>query len=322
MSFGSAEIIRCPAAIQVEALEVLSWRLPEPQRSWMVARLRGEAEDGSLDLSGLWVARRRERVVGALLAQVLAGRTAAIWPPEVSVERLGRIWGKTNLRNQVAADLVRHALAAFAESGVRVAQALIERNGKAQQASDLRRGGMPRVTDLLYLARASAGSSETILRPGVPPLVWSTYAAETDKLFRRMLDATYEGSMDMPELEGARSLDDVLASHSESGHFQPELWQIGQVPGEAEATAVLLMINRPDRNALEIAYLGLTPSARGRGLGRAAVAFALQLAHRRCGRVELAVDERNLPARRLYSATGFQPFDRRAVHLVTFDNRT
>ena len=54
-----------------------------------------------LDLSGLWIARRRGRVVGAMLTQALAGRAAAVWPPEV----VG-----TWTRPALAAALVREAL--------------------------------------------------------------------------------------------------------------------------------------------------------------------------------------------------------------------
>ena len=271
---------RCPPGDQVRALEVLSWRQSEPRRSWTVARLRAEADAGSLDLSGLWIARRGAHIVGALLAQVLAGRTAALWPPEVSPDHLGYLWASTQLRNQVAKDLVRHALGGLEGTGVRVAQALIESRGTAQQAADLRRGGMPRVTHLVYLWRAVDKKRPLELGPGVPPLVWSTFSPEMEDRFRQILDGTYLGSLDMPELEGVRTLDDVLASHRESGHFQPEFWQIGQLPGEPESAAVMLMLDRPDRNVLEVAYLGLTPQARGRGLGRGLVEHALELAHR------------------------------------------
>jgi GNAT superfamily N-acetyltransferase len=177
---------------------------------------------------------------------------------------------------------------------------------------------MPRVTDLLYLERGSLGGAPIELRPGLPRFQWRAFTTETDGLFRRHLDATYKGSLDMPELEGARSLDDILASHRESGHFQPEFWQIGQIPSEPDAVAVVLMLDRSDRDVLEVAYLGLTAPARGRGLGRAAVARVLELSRPHRGRIELAVDARNEPARRLYAATGFRSFDRRAVHLVTF----
>ena len=69
----------------------------------------------------------------------------------------------------------------------------------------------------------------------------------------------------------------------------------------------MLLSALPDRDAWEVAYLGLTPPARGRGLGRAALAYALDLARPHTSRLELAVDVRNHPANRLYRAAGVPP---------------
>ncbi len=133
-----------------------------------------------------------------------------------------------------------------------------------------------------------------------------------------MLRASYTSSLDMPELEGARSLDDILESHRATGRFVPDRWRLGQVPGEPHAAAILMLSEVPDRDVWEIVYLGLTPAARGRGLGRQIIAHALELARPHASRLELAVDIRNRPATRLYDATGFVVFDRRSVHLAVF----
>ena len=122
----------------------------------------------------------------------------------------------------------------------------------------------------------------------------------------------------MPELEGSRSLDDIMSGHRAGGRFVPERWRLGRLRGEPEAAAVLLLSEIPDRDAWEVAYLGLTPAARGRGLGLAALAHALDLARAHVPRLELAVDVRNTPANHLYQAAGFVAFDRRAVHLAAF----
>ncbi len=151
---------------------------------------------------------------------------------------------------------------------------------------------------------------------GLPVLDWQSFGPATEADFRDVLAATYEGSLDMPELEGVRSLDDVLASHRAGGRFEPGRWRLGRVRGEPAAAAILLMADQPDRLAWEVAYLGLTPPARGRGLGRAALAHALDLARHHRDRIELAVDARNTPAIKLYRESGFTPFERRAVHLA------
>ena len=51
-------------------------------------------------------------------------------------------------------------------------------------------------------------------------------------------------------------------SHRAAGRFVAERWRVGHVQGEPEAAAVLLLSEIPDRDAWEVAYLGLTPAAR------------------------------------------------------------
>ena len=79
----------------------------------------------------------------------------------------------------------------------------------------------------------------------------------------------------------------------------------GRIPGKPEAASVLLMAEVPGRDVWEVVYLGLTPAARGRGLGRAVLQHALELARTHVSQLELAVDCRNTPATRLYQSTGF-----------------
>jgi ribosomal protein S18 acetylase RimI-like enzyme len=136
--------------------------------------------------------------------------------------------------------------------------------------------------------------------------------------FRSVLQATYAGSLDMPELEGIRALDDIIESHRAAGRFVAERWWLGRVHGRPEFAAILLMAEVSARNAWEVIYLGLTPAARGRGLGRAVIYQALQLARSHVPWIELAVDLRNTPALRLYEAAGFVARDRRTVHLAIF----
>jgi ribosomal protein S18 acetylase RimI-like enzyme len=175
---------------------------------------------------------------------------------------------------------------------------------------------MPHVTDLVYLEADTA--RPIAVRPGLPGIDWATFGPETEADFRAVLQETYLDSLDMPELEGLRSLDDILSSHRAGGRFVAERWRVGHVRGEPEASAVLLLSETPDRDAWEVAYLGLSPAARGRGLGRAVLAHAADLARPHTPRLELAVDVRNLPAHHLYRSAGLRPFDRRAVHLASF----
>ncbi|MEO6808314.1 MAG: GNAT family N-acetyltransferase [Isosphaeraceae bacterium] len=299
----------CPMAEYGAALGVLYHRIAGELRPSLVAEALKEAEQGRVDLSGLWIARRRGRIVGALLTQRLPGHAAAVWAPEVEPS-----WG----RGDLAERLLRAALADLQERGVRIVQALVDASAPTRASTDLTRAGMPHVTDLAYLGRPTAPPLAED-RPA-PRFTWRPFGPETEAEFREIIQRTYLGSLDMPELEGARSLDDVLASHQAGGRFDPNHWQIGRLPGEPGASAIVLLSDPADRDAWEVAYLGLTPEARGRGLGRSALSHALALARNQTPRLELAVDARNHPAERLYLAAGFQPFERRNVHLKVMNS--
>lgn len=305
MSGSIADVLPCPPADRASALQVLYRRVPEPLRVQLIAGVLGDAGKGLVDLSGLWVARRRGRIVGAMLTQALAGRAAAVWAPEVALS-----WG----RAATATALVRAALDDLRTRGVRIAQALVDDSAPRQGATDLARGGLPHITDLMYLERDTA--APLAVDSAGPRFSWRDYGPATEAEFRQVLQETYAGSLDMPELEGVRALDDILASHRAGGRFNPSRWQVGHLPAEPAAAAILLLSEQPERDAWEVAYLGLTPPARGRGLGRAALAYAIDQARPFTSRLELAVDIRNTPALRLYRAAGFSRFDRRAVHLA------
>jgi GNAT superfamily N-acetyltransferase len=138
--------------------------------------------------------------------------------------------------------------------------------------------------------------------------------------FRSVLQATYAGSLDMPELEGVRTLDDIIEGHRAAGRFAAERWWLGRIHGKLDIAAILLMAEVSGRDAWEVIYLGLTPAARGRGLGRSVIQQALELARSHVRWIELAVDLRNTPALRLYEAAGFVARDRRTVHLAIFQH--
>jgi ribosomal protein S18 acetylase RimI-like enzyme len=306
MTGWTPDVAPCPPEDRRAALGVLYRRVPASVRPRLIDDALAESDRGEIDLSGLWVARRGKKVVGALLTQGLAGRAAAVWAPEVDAT-----WGRAS----TAAALVRAALGGMKARGFRLAQALLDESAPRHAAADLEAGGMPHVTDLVYLELDT--DRPPSVHPDSPTIDWRAFGPDTEDDLRAVLNATYTDSLDMPELEGLRSLDDVLTGHRAAGRFVPDRWRVGHVRGEPGAAAVLLLSEIPDRGAWEVAYLGLTPQARGRGLGRTALAHAVELARPYVSRIELAVDVRNHPAHHLYTAAGLRPFDRRAVHLTT-----
>jgi mycothiol synthase len=329
------QIMVCPAEMRGEALELLYHKVPSELRDRVIVQLLGENKRGEIDLSGMWVARKpRGRIVGVMLTQSLAGRVAAIWNPVVR-----SLWRGDDL----AAAMVRAAIADFAGRGFRLVQAVVDESPGSDAERHLVKGGLVRVTELLYLERETAvplvftdgrqrnalsklgmgtwQDSEGRSDPATS-LSWRSFNETIEGEFRSVLQATYEGSLDMPELEGTRSLDDILESHKSSGRFVPARWRLGHVHEDSTASAILLLADAPGREAWEIIYLGLTPAVRGRGLGRAIVDHALELALDRIPWLEVAVDTRNTPALHLYYSAGFIARQRRTVYLAILPDDT
>jgi ribosomal protein S18 acetylase RimI-like enzyme len=80
---------------------------------------------------------------------------------------------------------------------------------------------------------------------------------------------------------------------------------------------VLLVNAVPDEDGWDVAYVGVVPEARRRGVGTELVRKALFEA-KAAGvpYVALSVDDRNAPARELYRRLGFEPVERREVFLA------
>src|SRR5262245_54674545 len=117
MTGATPEATPCAASERGLALEILYRRVPGGLRPRLIADALVEANRGQLDLTGLWVVRRRGRIVGALLTQALAGRAAAVWAPEVDPS-----WR----RSIYAVALVRAALDDLRKRGFLIAQALLD----------------------------------------------------------------------------------------------------------------------------------------------------------------------------------------------------
>jgi GNAT superfamily N-acetyltransferase len=105
-------------------------------------------------------------------------------------------------------------------------------------------------------------------------------------------------------------MDDVMAGHKASGDFVPSLWRLLCQPGATpearpQPLGVLLLARIPQASAVELVYLGLVSSARGRKLGDLLVKQALAgVIEQGMSRLTLAVDARNAPALKLYYRNG------------------
>jgi mycothiol synthase len=192
--------------------------------------------------------------------------------------------------------------------GIVLVQAMLEpadAAGKTVYAA----AGLGQLATLTYMER----------RPPVQPppyalpadLTLAPYEAATHDLFREAIARSYQATLDCPALSEMRNVDDVIAGHKATGVFDPQLWGVllplrRNGPDSGQPLGCLLLAKIPAREALELVYLGLTPEARGQGLGRILMRRVLAIASRRNFAVAtLAVDAANGPAVRLYRRCGY-----------------
>lgn len=268
-------------------------------RSAMAGRLAAILQaqrQGRVSFDGLFVARRGERIVGAVWGTEQPGRFATMWPARIIPSESPAV---AKLLMQTAAQYI-------GDLDISLAQALIPVDGSSEQRL-LEDAGFENVTCLEYLFVQAGQARAELAKPGLTGTAYrQTEDAAAD------LIATYPGTLDCPEFDGVRPIQDVIAGYRDTGAFELSLWQ--RLEFEGQPAGVMILAPTPDYQHLEVVYLGLRPEMRNRGLGKAAVQLAMEEAKRRgIDRLLLAVDQRNEPAIRTYSACGFLGYETRRL---------
>jgi ribosomal protein S18 acetylase RimI-like enzyme len=115
-------------------------------------------------------------------------------------------------------------------------------------------------------------------------------------------------------LNGRREPRDIIAAHQAHGRHEPDFWWLIRYAGEP--AGVLIAAGIPGTTGYEIAYVGVVPQMRERGVARETMRRALaQMRVREASEVAITVDSRNQPALQLYASLGFEEFDCREVYL-------
>ncbi|MDQ3440796.1 MAG: GNAT family N-acetyltransferase [Planctomycetota bacterium] len=245
-----------------------------------------------MDLNQIRVAAQGGCLAWAVLPVVSPGRTMLLLsPPRVS----------RPLSDTVAPELIEHVVTHFAATGVHLAQVLIDPRDTSAIAL-YQTCGFENLAELIYLHRTIRGSNYPTLPGGTH---WTFYSPQAHGAFARAIGASYAGSLDCPALNGRRGMEDVIAGHKAAGEFDPRLWHLLCAEGHDDPLGVLLLARSARSDAMELVYLGITPAARGQGLGELMMRQALAVAASSgCGLLSLAVDARNAPALKLYYRSG------------------
>ncbi len=284
------------------AFRLIFQYLPVSERENRCASALSLLQRGELDPQGLFILRGAAGLCGALLCMPVPGRSALLWPPGTIEDR----------RTDTEDALLRHACDWLRQRGVKLTQTLLAPE-ETYLADPLLRNGFTAVTRLWYMRHQLNLPVDCLNTPS--RLNYQTFA--DDALFRQTLQRTYEGTLDCPEVNGVRGIDEVIEGHRAQGAFDPQRWWL--VREEEHPVGVLMMTEIPESGDWEVAYMGVAPEARRRGFGREILLHGLCEARAAdVSAVTLSVDVRNQPAWNLYRALGFEPYDQRIVYLAIF----
>jgi ribosomal protein S18 acetylase RimI-like enzyme len=115
----------------------------------------------------------------------------------------------------------------------------------------------------------------------------------------------YRESLDVPEIEGVRSIEQTLEGYAVNQPSNTDAWFAISIN---QSLAGCLILSIPSRRQAEITYLGLHPQFRSKGYGFEIMRFALQwMSEQNIEIASLSVDCRNTPAIQLYQRFDFNP---------------
>ncbi len=283
------------------AAAILVAHLPAP----FAATRRREIEAGTP--RDVFLASRGGKAIGAAAALRMPGQLSLVWPPRIAAEADSPAAPlDTATRHKLASDLIAAVVETQQREGVVLAQAMLAADDDAQPFVN---AGFSHLAQLIYLQASREAFPER------PPerLTFEPLNAEDEERFRNVLTATYEATLDCPQVHQVLSVDATLDSYRGQSGYDPNLWFIARYDGQDVGCLILAAHSQ---ELWELVYMGLVPAARGAGLGADLVAQAQWLAGQaKVAQVALAVDAANAPALNAYRRYRFEPFDELAVYL-------
>jgi len=274
------------------------------QMDSMVTDLLADGRDRGLSLDLLFGAFRGSTCLTAALAIESPGHAALLMAPQRGVARGYR----------AATTACLNALRQAAGKRSIVLQEMLIPTDSQELAEAAAGSGFRFLTRLLYLRRPS-DTTIPLRAPRAEPH-WVPFTDSRADFFAEAIQRTYAQSLDCPELTGLRPMPDVLAGHRAAGPFDPALWSVAML--HAQPVAVLLLSRHARQETVEMVYMGVAQVARGTGVADAVMRRALEAAGQvGANMLALAVDRRNIPARKLYAAWGFTQFAACDAWIVT-----
>jgi len=236
-----------------------------------------------------------------MMLQALPGGMGVIWPPAVAAHLSDRA--------EQEDALIAEAVTWLRDQGARMAQSLLATD-EMPLAESLGRNGFNHPTRLWYMRHDLELTAELLFIP--ERLALESYVECDRDTFHQTLLRSYAGTRDFPELDGRRSLEEVLQSLRAPG-FNAQHWWLAR----AESAPVGVLVTAQGDETWELLYTGVVPEARRRGYGKELVGKAIfESEAAEAAALLLSVDGRNEFALRLYRRMNFAIFGSREVFLI------
>lgn len=288
----------CPPGKRREALLLLAAAYdPElqPALSEAVKAMYHQPDD---QWEGLWVSLKADQLADAIWVQPLPMNMAKLWLPKKqgfpNAQRLSKP------ENEHIPALLRAAYTWVKNQPIRLCHLEVLPQATDTEALLLAHG----MQHLVHLEHLIGSSHRRLGMNEAAPLTIQPFGElpQTEQL--SLLAAVGHDSLDSRPLRDVLTVQELLSGFYQQDPQAPQHWYV--VGYHGVTVGVLLMAPRPDLGRWELMLMGLTPDWRGKGLGRALLNTALELAQQAgVQEIMLAVDNLNLPAKRLYFQAGF-----------------
>jgi len=304
------------------ALAVLLTGRPTPDDP-AVDHFIGFTERQGMNLGGLWAKYKDQTPVSAVLIIPTPGRAAVVF--------ISPIFSRRHVES--TSELMAAAIRAQDPGRMSLIQSLQDPSQRFERDA-LIQAGFSRLASLVYMrwGRTSrpttAEAGKIVVKPGPVPghsepfeidgraLTVFGWQEDRFELFAREIQANYKDTLDCPGLVGIRRIEDIIAGHKAVGRFDAGLWSAFYL--DDRPVGVMLLNPLVDQPELELVYLGITPSFRGKGLASRLMRHAALVAEaRNYSGIHLAVDEQNTPAVRLYHGLGYRATGRKVAMIYT-----
>jgi len=268
-----------------------------------VEAMMQQYQSGRVNLNGVFLAKHENTLVGAMYAQHRLDGSVMLWVPTMA--------------QGFPLEPMLESLVQFCRSQrAFAAVALADRDQLFDEQTFCSVGQFQFLSDLLHLATEIAPNERATEPYRLQFVPLSDFSEEISDRLAQLVKATYQDSLDFPDLMQVAPVEHVLQGYKAGALFRPDLWFIVQ-KNDADIGVLLLTDSSPD--TIELTYMGLLASARRQGFSREIVRFAREITSQEKHQLLLtSVDEKNVPACQAYLSQGFKAWDRKRIYVRFF----